>query len=272
MARRHKATPHADVGIFGGSGLYSLFAKMQKITLDTPFGPPSAPVMLGTHRGVSIAFLPRHGGKHEFPPHKIPYQANLWAFKKLGVKRIIAPCAAGSLAPKIKPGEFVICDQFVDRTHSRPDTFFAGPRVAHISMADPYCPELRNLAIQCCVKLKIPYHKEGTIVVIQGPRFSSRAESKWYQNNHWDVINMTSYPEMVLARELKMCYVNIALITDYDTGLEGYQEIKPVTAEEVVRIFKANERKVKKLICEMLGTLPEKRQCRCQRFLREAFI
>ncbi len=269
----HRETsPHADVGIFGGSGLYSLFAQAQKITLTTPFGPPSAPIMLSTYRGVRIAFIPRHGTKHQFPPHQIPYQANLWAFRKLGVKRIFAPCASGSLTAQIKPGDFVICDQFVDRTHSRPDTFFSGPRVAHISMADPYCPQLRQLAIEGCAQLKIPYHQGGTIVVIQGPRFSTKAESKWFQSNHWEVINMTAYPEVVLARELKMCYVNIALVTDYDAGLEGYQDIKPVTADEVVRVFQANERKIKKLLLAMLKNLPPRRQCRCRHLLRQAFI
>ena len=173
--------------------------------------------------------MPRHGEKHAFPPHKIPYRANLWAFKEIGVKQIIAPCASGSLTPQIKPGDFVICDQFVDRTWGRNDTFFDGPQVMHPPRADPYCPSLRKIAIKACEALKIPHHNEGTIVVIQGPRFSTRAESKWFQSQGWQVVNMTAYPEIVLARELRICYINIALITDYDTGLEGYQDIKPVT-------------------------------------------
>lgn len=264
--------PKANIGVFGGSGLYKLFSQIEKIEMNTPYGKPSGKIFLAKYKEKKIAFLPRHGEKHQFPPHKIPYQANLWAFKKLGVKRIIAPCAAGSLTPKIKPGDFVVCGQFVDQTCGREDTFFNGPKSAHIGMAQPYCPILRKIALEACGELKIPYHKEGTIVVIQGPRFSTRAESKWFQTQGWQVVNMTAYPEVVLARELAMCYVNIALITDYDTGLEGYQDIKPVTTVEVLRVFQKNNQKVKKLILKMIEKIPTRRTCLCSQALDNAFI
>jgi len=265
-------SPKAEIGIFGGSGFYQLLGRARQIEINTPFGKPSGKITLGNYQGRKVAFLPRHGEKHEFPPHKIPYQANLWAFKKLGVKQIVAPCASGSLTPKIQPGDFVICDQFVDRTRDRADTFFNGPHVAHIGMADPYCPSLRKITIKACEALKIPHHNEGTIVVIQGPRFSTRAESKWFQTQGWQVVKMTVYPEIVLARELAMCYVNIALITDYDTGLEGYQDIKPVTTAEVLRVFQKNNQKVKKLILKMIEKIPKRRACPCPQALDNVFI
>ncbi len=264
--------PKADIGIFGGSGFYTLISKAKKIEINTPFGKPSGKITVGNYQGKKVAFLPRHGEKHEFPPHQIPYRANLSAFKKLGVKQIIAPCASGSLTPKIKPGDFVICDQFVDRTWGRKDTFFNGPKVVHPPMADPYCPLLRKIAIQACKTFRIHHHPEGTIVVIQGPRFSTRAESKWFQSQGWQVVNMTAYPEMVLARELQMCYINIALITDYDTGLEGYQDVKPVTAAEVLRVFQKNNQKVKILLSTILKMLPSKRTCGCAHTLDSASI
>jgi len=262
----------ADIGIFGGSGLYGLLQKPQEIEIATPYGKPSDKITLGEYKGKKLAFLPRHGKNHTLPPHKIPFRANLWAMKKLGVKQIIAPCASGSLTPKIKPGDFVICDQFVDRTKDRSDTFFDGPHIAHISAADPYCPALRKIAGKACQDLGIPYHKKGTIVVIAGPRFSTKSESKWFQDQDWEVINMTAYPEVVLARELSICYLNIALITDYDTGLAGHQKIKPVTAEEVLRVFKKNEQRVKKLILKMIESMPGRRTCPCPRALEHAFL
>ena len=262
----------AEIGVFGGSGFYQLLGRARQIEINTPFGKPSGKITLGNYQGKKVAFLPRHGEKHVFPPHKIPYRANLWAFKKLGVKQIIAPCASGSLTPKIKPGDFVICDQFVDRTWGRNDTFFDGPKVVHPPMADPYCPSLRKIAIKACEALKIPHHNEGTIVVIAGPRFSTRAESKWFQSQGWQVVNMTAYPEIALAREMEICYVNIALITDYDTGLEGYQDIKPVTAAEVLKIFQKNNQKLKSLLAAMLKIIPPKRTCGCGHSLDNALI
>jgi len=262
----------AEIGIIGGSGLYSLLDEeyvRKSQFFNTAHGQHSGPATLGEIDGKNVIFIPRHGSKHQFPPHNIPYKANIHLFEKFGVKRIIAPCAAGSLQPSIKPGEFVICDQFVDRTHGRDDTFFHGPDVAHISSADPYCPEMRKVAVESCKRLKIPHHEQGTCVVINGPRFSTKAESQWFHNNGWEVINMTQYPECVLAREKGMCYLNISLITDYDAGLEGHPEVEPVSAEDVAEIFSRNIDSVKKLIFDIVGNMPE-RSCECSKALEEA--
>jgi len=259
-----------EIGIIGGSGFYQ-FLKGKEVSVLTPYGKPSDKILISEYQKRKIAFLPRHGRKHQYPPHKINYLANLYALKKLGVERIIAPCAVGSLRAKIKPGDFVICDQFFDRTKVRKDTFFEGPKVAHISMAEPYCPKLRELAIKSCQKLKIPFHKKGTVIVIEGPRFSTRAESNFLAKIG-DVINMTQYPEVVLARELQICYLNISLVTDYDVGLKKRSDIKPVTAQEVIKIFKQNNEKVKELILEILKILPLKRDCNCAKAIKEALL
>jgi 5'-methylthioadenosine phosphorylase len=260
----------ADVGVFGGSGFYSLLeGPVEQISVQTPFGAPSDDVAVGHIGAVRVAFLPRHGQHHRIPPHAINYRANLWAMARLGVTRVIAPTAAGSLQPNIKPGDFVVCDQFVDRTYGREQTFYDGPRVVHISSADPYCPDLRHRSIDVGRAMGITVHDRGTVVVIQGPRFSTRTESKWFANQGWEVINMTQYPEVVLARELAMCYVNIALITDYDVGLEG---IEPVTVEEVVRVLNANNERVRRLIERLLPGLSDQRTCECARALEHAVI
>ncbi|MEK7680719.1 MAG: MTAP family purine nucleoside phosphorylase, partial [Patescibacteria group bacterium] len=171
----------AQIGIFGGSGFYSLFDQAEEVEIETPYGKPSDKITVGEIAGHKVAFLPRHGKGHKYAPHAIPFLANLWAFKEIGVTLIIAPTAAGSLQPNIKPGEFVVCDQFVDQTFSRPSTFYNGPKVVHISCADPYCPQMREVAIKACNNLSIPVHEKGTVVVIEGPRFSTKAESRWYQ-------------------------------------------------------------------------------------------
>lgn len=258
------------IGIIGGSGFYH-FLKGKEVSVRTPYGKPSDKILISDYSGQKIAFLPRHGRKHQYPPHKINYRANLFALKQLGVERVIAPCAVGSLRPEIKPGHFVICDQFIDRTKGRGDTFFDGPKVAHISMAQPYCPELRKIAIRNCQRSKIPFHKRGTVIIIEGPRFSTKAESKVFSGIA-DIINMTQYPEVTLARELEMCYLNISLVTDYDVGLKGKRGIKPVTAREVIRIFKENNEKLKKLILEIIKNLPDKKNCQCAISLKEAVV
>lgn len=262
----------AKIGIFGGSGFYNFLKGVKEISVQTPYGQPSDKVVIGEYAGQKIAFLPRHGRKHQYPPHRIPYRANLYAFKKIGVEKIIAPCAAGSLQPEIKPGDFVICDQFIDRTYGREQTFFDGPKVAHISAAEPYCPGLRKLAFQCCKDLKIPAHQNGTVVIINGPRFSTKSESRFFQQQGWEVINMTQYPECILAKELEMCYVNISLITDYDAGLIGSKKIRPVTTADVVRVFADNNEKVKKLIFAMIEKIYQKKECVCDKSLEGAII
>ncbi len=254
----------ADIGVFGGSGFYSFLENVEEVKIDTPYGDPSDKIALAVYEGRRIAFLPRHGKNHQYPPHMIPYRANLYAMKKLGVKKIIAPTAAGSLQPHIKPGDFVVSDQFVDRTTGRKDTFFDGPETKHPSSAYPYCPELRKLAIKTGNNLGITIHGEGTVVVIQGPRFSTVAESRWFNKMGWEVINMTQYPECYLAKELGICYANIALITDYDAGLEGRDDIKPVTHEEVLKVFDASIENVKKMLFEMIKNIDlENNNCKC---------
>jgi 5'-methylthioadenosine phosphorylase len=254
----------ADIGVFGGSGFYSFLNNVEEIDVDTPYGKPSDKISIATYEGKKIAFLPRHGKNHQYPPHLIPYRANLYAMKQLGVKKIIAPTASGSLQPNIKPGDFVVCDQFVDRTTGRKDTFFDGPEVKHISSAYPYCPELRKLAVETGRSLGISTHERGTVVVIQGPRFSTVAESRWFSKLGWEVINMTQYPECYLARELGICYANISLITDYDAGLEGRDDIEPVTHEAVLKFFNESNEKVKTMLFEMIKKVDITRnKCEC---------
>ena len=257
------ALPEAEIGVFGGSGFYSFLEGVTRHSVDTPYGLPSDRVTVGEIEGRSVAFLPRHGRHHQHPPHKINYRANLWAMKELGVTRIIGPCAAGSLQAETPPGTFVICDQLVDRTAGRVDTFYDGPLTTHVSFAEPYCPELRPLAVKQAHELGISVQDSGTMVVVQGPRFSTRAESKWFQNAGWKVINMTGYPEAVLARELEICYVNISLITDYDVGLESIPGVEPVSHAEVVRVFEENNAKLKDLLFALLPAVPEERSCPC---------
>lgn len=256
----------ADIGVFGGSGFYSFLENVEEIEMETPYGKPSDKISIATYNGKRIAFIPRHGKNHQFPPHMIPYRANIYAMKQLNVSCILAPTASGSLQPCIKPGDFVVCNQFVDRTWGRKDTFFDGPETRHPSSAHPYCPELRKLAIETCRKLGITVHEEGTVVVIQGPRFSTVAESRWFSSMGWHVINMTQYPECYLAREMNICYANISLITDYDAGLEGRDDIPPVTEEEVYRVFSENNEKVKKLLFSVIDKIDINRcDCLCKK-------
>ena len=260
----------AQVGIFGGSGFYSFLDDVEEVKVDTPYGEPSAPISLGTIEGRRVAFLPRHGHGHTLPPHMINYRANAWALKELGVTRVIGPCAAGSLQRDVKPGDFVVSDQLVDRTTGRKDTFYDGPVTTHVSFADPYCPEMRPLALTIGKELGITMHDGGTVVTIQGPRFSTRAESKWFQDAGWEVINMTQYPEAYLCRELEMCYVNVALITDYDVGVVG--ETSAVTHEEVLRVFTENNDKLRGLLFSLVPRLPLERSCPCSTALKGARV
>ncbi|HXE71292.1 MAG TPA: S-methyl-5'-thioadenosine phosphorylase [Candidatus Nitrosotenuis sp.] len=262
--------PTAEIGVFGGSGFYSFLDNVQEYPVETPYGPPSARVAIAEVAGRKVAFLPRHGKDHQYPPGQIPYRANLWAMRELGVTRIIGPCAAGSLQKAIKPGSFVICDQFVDRTWGRQDTFYEGPITTHISAADPYCEELRALAYQTAQELGIEAHPRGTMVVIQGPRFSTRSESAWFRSQGWEVINMTGYPEAILARELEICYVNISLITDYDVGVEG-EGHEPVSHEAVLEVFRKNNERVKDMILKLIEKIPAARTfCKCKDALKSA--
>jgi 5'-methylthioadenosine phosphorylase len=243
----------AEIGVFGGSGFYSFLDDVEERELATPYGSPSAPLTIGEIGGKRVAFLPRHGRRHELPPHAIPYRANVWAMRELGVRRIIGPNASGSLKPELQLGEFVVCDQFVDRTSGRADTFYDGPETTHVSAADPYCPELRGLLVETARELGIKARDAGTVVVIQGPRFSSRAESRWFQGMGWDTINMTAYPEGFLARELELCYANISMVTDHDVGVEG---APPVSHEQVVTVFNENNEKLRELLFAVIPRIP----------------
>jgi 5'-methylthioadenosine phosphorylase len=260
--------PSARIGVFGGTGFYSFLGDVEVVEIETPYGPPSAPVSIGTAEGVPVAFLPRHGLDHQFPPHKVNFRANVWALKEVGVERIIGPCAAGSLKTEVEPGDFVICDQLVDRTSGRADTFYDGPVTTHVGFADPYCPEMRNLAVETARGEGIKVHERGTVVTVQGPRFSTRAESRWFQDAGWEVINMTQYPEAFLARELEICYVNISLITDYDVGVEG--ETEAVSHEAVVEVFNSNLERLRRLLFALVPKIPEARDCVCSRALQGA--
>jgi len=254
----------ADVGVYGGSGLYALLDDVTEVAVDTPFGPASAPVTIGDVAGRRVAFLPRHGTGHSLPPHRVPYRANAWVMRVLGVQAIFAPFACGSLRPTIHPGEFVVVDQIVDRTAGRPSSFHDGPGpgtpegmtpVDHVTFADPYDARLRAAAVAACGAEGVTVHDGGTVVVIEGPRFSTRAESRWYAAQGWDVVNMTQMPEAVLAAELGIPYGAIALVTDYDAGLEGVEGVPPVTMDEVFATLERNAEVVRGVLFRAIAEL-----------------
>ncbi|WP_338603671.1 S-methyl-5'-thioadenosine phosphorylase [Sulfolobus tengchongensis] len=263
----------ALIGIIGGSGLYDpgIFSEAKELKVYTPYGEPSDLITIGKIGSKTVAFLPRHGRRHRIPPHKINYRANIWAFKELGVKWVISVSAVGSLRMDYKPGDFVIPDQFIDMTKKRDYTFFDGPVVAHISMADPFCNHLRKLAIETANELNIVVHNTGTYICIEGPRFSTRAESRvWREVYKADIIGMTLVPEVNLACEAQMCYATIAMVTDYDVFAEV-----PVTAEEVERVMSKNVEKAKKLLYALIQKLPEKPEeglCSCCNSLKTALV
>jgi 5'-methylthioadenosine phosphorylase len=263
----------ATVGVFGGSGFYRFLDDVEQVEVDTPYGPPSDRVALGTVAGSRVAFLPRHGARHTLPPAAINYRANLWAMRHLGVTRVISPSSCGSLRRDLAPGDLVLTDQFVDRTWGRADTYYAtGPEVAHVSAADPYCPELRGLVAGTAREQGLTVHERGTVVVIQGPRFSSRAESRWYAGQGWDVVNMTQYPEVILARELELCFVNLALVTDYDAGLEDDPAVAAVSVVDVERVLAENTDRLRRLLLALIPRIPEPRGCGCGGAMRGAVL
>ncbi len=259
--------PEAEIGVFGGSGFYSFLDDVEEVEVETPYGKPSAPIVIGEIGGKRVAFLPRHGRRHELPPHAIPYRANVWAMKELGVRRIIGPNASGALKADLELGEFVVCDQFVDRTSGRADTFYEGPETTHVSAADPYCPDLRALLVETARELGIPVRDGGTVVVVPGPRFSTRAESRWFQQAGWDVINMTAYPEGYLARELELCYANVSMVTDHDVGVEGGP---PVSHETVVKVFDESNEKLRRLLFAVIPKIGPQPEDVCATALRGA--
>jgi 5'-methylthioadenosine phosphorylase len=249
----------ADIGVIGGSGLYAFLDDAHEVEVDTPYGAPSDPLVIGTVHGRSVAFVPRHGRDHRFPPHRIPYRANLWALRSVGVRQVLAPCAVGGLQPSLGPGALVVPDQLVDRTSGRAQTFHDTGAV-HVSFADPYCPDGRRVAVASAAAAGWGATDGGTMVVVEGPRFSTRAESQWFGRQGWSVVNMTGHPEAVLARELALCYPAVALVTDLDAGIEGSA---PVTQEEVFRFFGESTARLRDLLHDVIGALPVQRTCAC---------
>ena len=241
------------LGVIGGSGFYTFFdSAARSVNLDTPYGEPSAPVTVGSIGEHEVAFLPRHGADHRFPAHKVPYRANMWALRAVGVRQIFAPCAVGSLTTAHEPGAIVVPDQLVDRTRRRADTYFDSG-AAHVSFADPYCPTLRSAVTG------LPEVVDGvTMVVIEGPRFSTRAESQWFAAAGFTLINMTGYPEAVLARELEICYAAIALVTDLDAGIDVGGGVK---VDEVISEFAKNIEPFKNLVRDAIGRVDAEQAC-----------
>jgi 5'-methylthioadenosine phosphorylase len=250
----------AEIGVIGGSGFYEFLDSFDEHSMETPYGPPSDPVVIGEIAGKRVAFLPRHGRDHRFPPHKIPYRANLWALRSLGVRQILAPSAVGSLTPRYGPGTLAVPDQLVDRTTGRSQTFYDAGGAVHVAFADPYCPVGRATAVGAARATGWEPASSGALVVIEGPRFSTRAESQWYAAQGWTLIGMTGHPEAVLARELALCYTTVTLVTDTDAGVE---EGEGVTHEEVFRVFAANVTRLRAVIVRAIEDLPLSRDCPC---------
>jgi len=251
------------IAIIGGSGFHNpgVFKKEMEIQIQTPFGYPSAPIEIGDFMGKKVAFIARHGKSHQFPPHKVPHRANIWALKKLGVERIIGICTVGSLQETFRPGELVLCDQFIDFTKKREYTFY-DKKAVHVSLADPFCQDMRMVFADNAKKLNIPIHQTGVYFCIEGPRFSTRAESRFLKS-YADVVGMTLNPEAALARELEICYVSIAMVTDYDVWQES-----PVSAQEVKLVMENNMEKVRQLLVSTIPYISEQRSCSCKDALK----
>ncbi|WP_371477494.1 S-methyl-5'-thioadenosine phosphorylase [Kitasatospora sp. NBC_00315] len=262
----------AELGVIGGSGLYALLDDVTETVVETPYGPPSDSLFTGELAGRRVAFLPRHGRGHRLPPHRINYRANLWALHSLGVRQVLAPCAVGGLRPEYGPGTLLVPDQFADRTSGRVQTYYDGlplpdgtvPEVVHVSLADPYCPDGRRAALDAARDAAWEPVDGGTLAVIEGPRFSTRAESRWFTANGWSVVGMTGHPEAVLARELGLCYTSLALVTDLDAGVETGEG---VTHTEVLEVFARNVDRLRTVLFKALESLPQARDCVCSHAL-----
>ncbi|MBO8199694.1 S-methyl-5'-thioadenosine phosphorylase [Streptomyces smyrnaeus] len=260
----------AEIGVIGGSGFYSFLDNVTEITVETPYGSPSDSLFLGETGGRRVAFLPRHGRAHHLPPNRINYRANMWALRSVGVRQIIAPCAVGGLQPQYGPGTLVVPDQLVDRTKSRQQSFFDGepladgsiPQVIHVAFADPYCDAGRQAALRAARGKGWEAVDGGTLCVIEGPRFSTRAESRWHAAQGWAVVGMTGHPEAILARELELCYSSLALVTDLDAGAEAGDG---VSHEEVLRVFGENIGRLREVLFDAVRELPavDARKCEC---------
>jgi 5'-methylthioadenosine phosphorylase len=238
-ASPRRPPPHT-IGVFGGSGFYRFLDDVEEVAIDTPY--------------------------------RINYRANVWAMREVGARRVLGPSACGALKPELEPGTFVVCDQFLDRTRGREDTFYDGPQTTHVSSADPYCPGLREVLVETARELGIPVVDGGTVVVIQGPRFSTRAESRWFAAAGWDVVNMTQYPEAWLARELELCYATLALVTDYDVGLEGMPAVAPVSADAAFKVFADNLDRLRALLFRAVPKIGPQPDDVCARALASAIV
>ncbi|MBM9505084.1 S-methyl-5'-thioadenosine phosphorylase [Actinacidiphila acididurans] len=264
----------AEIGVIGGSGFYSFLDDVTEITIETPYGMPSDSLFIGQVAGRRVAFLPRHGRKHHLPPHKINYRANLWALASVGARQVLGPCAVGGLRQEYGPGTLLVPDQLVDRTKSRAQSYFDGevrvdgqvPNVVHVTFADPYCPVGRQAAVRTARTAGWEAVDGGTLVVVEGPRFSTRAESLWHAAQGWSVVGMTGHPEAVLARELGLCYTSLTLVTDLDAGAESGEG---VSHEEVLEVFAANVGRMRDVLFDVVRVLPDNadRDCLCQKAL-----
>jgi 5'-methylthioadenosine phosphorylase len=263
--------PQAKIGVIGGSGLYTikLLTDIQELDLDTPFGKPSDIITVGNLEGVNVAFLPRHGKGHRLLPSEVPYHANIYALKSLGVEWIISVNASGSLKEEIKPGDLVIPDQIIDGTHNRPRSFFGEGIVAHIIFADPFCPILSQVLCQAVQKLEAPFHKGGTSLVMEGPAFSTRAESDIYRSWGAAIIGMTASPEAKLAREAEICYAAIAGVTDYDCW---QRHCEPIPIDVIIETLRQNTHKIREIIKLAVTSIPDKRDCACATALKAAIV
>jgi len=264
------AAPRAEIGVIGGSGFYEFLTDAESLCVSTPFGEPSDDLVVGEVEGRRVAFVTRHGQGHRYPPHRVNYRANLWALRSVGVRQVLAPCAVGSLVPAHGPGTVIVPDQVVDRTWGREHTVYdsVGP-VVHVGFAEPYCPSGRAVTVSTARGSGLPVVDGGTLVVVNGPRFSSRAESLWHQQAGWTVVGMTGMPEASIARELAMCFTTIALVTDHDAGVEGGE---PVSHAEVLRVFERNIDNLKTMLHQAIGALPAQvgdaeATCPCRRAL-----
>jgi 5'-methylthioadenosine phosphorylase len=254
----------AEIGVIGGSGFYSFLDQPEEIVVETPYGLPSDPIAVGEVGGRRVAFVPRHGRDHRFPPHKIPYRANLWALRSLGVRQVLAPSAVGSLTTSYGPGTLALPAQLVDRTSGRIQTFYDEGGAVHLSFADPYCPSGRAAALATAASDGWDPVDGSTLVVIEGPRFSTRAESQWYAAQGWTLVGMTGHPEAILARELALCYTPVCLVTDLDAGIE---EGEGVTMDEVFKVFAENIDRLRGTIAATIAALPATRTCPCPNVL-----
>lgn len=259
----------AEIGIIGGTGLYDpkLLRNAKEITVDTPYGAPSDSITIGELGDRDVAFVPRHGKRHTIRPTDVNSRANIFALKKIGVQRILAPSTVGSLREEYKPGDIVFIDQFIDRTTRREQSFYTEKRVCHISVAEPMCPELRQTLIAVAKSVGISFHDSGTYVCVEGPRFSTKAESRMFRLWGADMVGMTLVPECVLAREAEICYASISTVTDYDVWKDH-----PVCVDDIVATMRANIENVKRIIAESVARMPKERGCECKSALKSAFV